>query len=146
MSKKKIYRAGLIPYVIEDDKISMMFMKPSDPKFGGSVFQIAKGKIDSGESSEDAAVREAKEELGLFQPNIDGQIKFLGQFLGRTDMYIAKIKEKNMFGDTTYETAATKWMTPEEFNQSGRDIHKPVIKAATRYIMRKENKNEIENN
>lgn len=139
MSKKKIYRSGLIPYIIEGDKIEMLFMKPSDEKFGGNIWQIAKGKIDPGESSEEAAVREAKEELGLFNPNIDGPTKFLGQFLGRTDMYVAKIKEKNMFGDYTDETGSTKWMTPEQFQKEGRDIHKPVIKAVTRYIIKKEN-------
>lgn len=142
MTKKKIYRAGLIPYVIEGGEIQMMFMKPSDEHFGGDVFQIAKGKIDPGESSEDAAVREAKEELGLFPPNIDGNSKYLGQFLGRTDMYVAKIKEKEMFGDYTDETRAVKWMTPDNFQKEGRDIHKPVIRAASRYITKKENLND----
>jgi 8-oxo-dGTP pyrophosphatase MutT (NUDIX family) len=138
MTKKKIYRAGFVPYIVENGKVMMLFMKPSEAKFGGDVWQIAKGKIDPGESSEDAAVREAKEELGLFPPNIDGHAKFLGQFLGRTDMYVGKMKEKEMFGDYTFETGAVKWMSPDEFQKIGRDIHKPVIKAASRYVIRKE--------
>ena len=35
--KKLVYRAGLIPYIVENDKITMMFMRPSDPEFGGSL-------------------------------------------------------------------------------------------------------------
>ena len=142
MNKKKIYRAGLIPYVIDNNEISMMFMKPSEKKFGGDSFQISKGKVDEGETAKEAANREAKEELGLFSPNIEGDVRHLGKFLGRTDVYVAKIKEKNMFGDYTYETGDVKWMTPDDFQKEGRDIHKPVIRAATRFIIKKENLNE----
>ena len=39
-----------------------------------------------------------------------------------------------MFGDPTYETAETKWMTPDEFQHSGRGLHKAVVKAAVRAI------------
>lgn len=138
MSKKKIYRAGFIPYIIEKDEIKILFMKPSDPKFGGDVWQIAKGKVDPGETPEQAAVREAQEELGLFKPNIDGNKKHLGQFLGRTDIYVGKMKDKDMFGDFMHETASTKWMSPKEFYSDGREIHKPIIRAAERHIKKKE--------
>jgi len=43
MSKEVVYRAGVIPYFIENDEIKMLFMKPSKEKFGGNKFQIAKG-------------------------------------------------------------------------------------------------------
>lgn len=147
MTKKKIYRAGFLPYHLNgDDKIEFLFMKPSDPEYGGSEFQMSKGKIDPGETPEQAAFREAKEELGLFKPNVIGDVKHLGNFLGRTEVYVGKIKDKNMFGDTTFETKETKWMTSEEFDKEGRDIHKPVIRSATRYINKKENlRNEDEN-
>ena len=138
MTKEKVYRAGVIPYYIKDDNVEMLFMKPSDPKFGGSDFQIAKGKKEDGESDEEAAFREASEELGLFKGNIIDKHD-LGNFLGRTRIYIAEIKDKDMFGDPHFETGEVKWMTPKEFDKEGRTLHRPIVKAAARWI----NKNKI---
>lgn len=138
MSKKKTERAGVIPYYIDDGQIKMMFMKPSDPKYGGASFQIAKGKQEEGEEPLEAGLREANEELGLFKGNVTATHN-LGKFLGRTHIYVAKIKDPDMFGDTCDETEETSWMTPEEFQADGRDLHKPIVKAAVRHIKEKEN-------
>jgi 8-oxo-dGTP pyrophosphatase MutT (NUDIX family) len=133
-SKKLIYRAGVIPYHIDEDgKASMLFMRPSDADFGGNTFQLAKGKIDPGENSEQAALREGKEELGLFSGNIE-KIHDLGNFLGRTQVYVAKVKDKTMFGDPHFETEEVKWMSLQEFLEIGRPLHKPLVKAAHRWI------------
>ena len=137
MAKNKQNRGGVIPYYIEDDEVKMMFMQPSDGKYGGSDFQIAKGKIDEGESIEDGAFREAEEELGLFLPNTKNR-KNLGTFLGRMTVYIVEVIDPSAdkFGDPVEETAAVKWMTPDEFQAEGRDLHKPIIKAAARSLER----------
>lgn len=135
--KKKINRAGVVPYIIEDGVIKMLFMLPSKAEYGGGVFQIAKGKFEEGETAEEAAFREASEELGLFLPNVSEKWK-LGKFLGRTHVYVAKIKDKDQFGEPHFETRETKWMTPEEFQKTGRNLHKPVIKAVVRMIEDKE--------
>jgi len=138
MSKKKVYRAGVIPfYIDESGNIQMMFMMPSEAKFGGDVFQVAKGKREKGESDKEAGFREASEELGLFKGNVEESYK-LGNFLGRTMIYIAKIKDREMFGDPHHETKETTWMTPDEFQSKGRDLHKPIVKAAVRLIKDKE--------
>ena len=139
MSKELIYRAGVIPYYIDDGEIKMLFMKPSKKKFGGAEFQIAKGKREKGESDEKAAFREAREELGLFSGNVSWRTD-LGTFLGRTHVYLAKIDDPDKFGDPCDETGATKWLTPKEFKNSGRPIHRPVVKAAVRQIKKQEKK------
>ena len=134
MSKNNIDRGGVIPYYIADNgDIMMMFMKPSDSRYGGKEFQIAKGKIEEGESIEDGAFREAAEELGLFIPNTRNH-KLLGTFLGRTTVYLAEVIDKDKFGDPTDETSDVAWMTPEQFQSEGRDLHKPIVKAALRAI------------
>jgi 8-oxo-dGTP pyrophosphatase MutT (NUDIX family) len=122
---------------MEDDKIKMLFMKPSKKKFGGNEFQIAKGKQEEGESDEETAFRKAREELGLFSGNVSKRTD-LGTFLGRTRVYLAKIEDPDKFGDPCSETGEVKWMTPEEFQKSGRSIHRPVIKAAVRKIKKLE--------
>lgn len=142
MAKKKIYRSGVIPYYIKDGEILMLFMKPSKPKFGGDVFQIAKGKHEKGESALEAGMREANEELGLFSGNVNN-IHELGEFLGRTTMFVAEIEDPDKFGDPHFETSEVKWMSPEEFQKEGRDLHKPVVKAAVRWI-KKQDKSKIE--
>ena len=133
MGKEIIYRAGVIPFYVEDDEIKMLFMKPSDPKHGGKDFQIAKGKREEGETDEETAFREAREELGLFSGNVI-QRTDLGTFLGRTRIFLAEIKDKDMFGDPDDEVSEVKWLTPDKFNSKGRTIHRPVVKAATRKI------------
>jgi 8-oxo-dGTP pyrophosphatase MutT (NUDIX family) len=134
---EKIYRAGVIPYQVTDGKIEMMFMKPSDPKYGGKEFQIAKGRYEDGETAYNAALREASEELGLWHGNIT-ETHDLGTFMGRTSIYLTKIRDRGMFGDPCFETGEVAWLTPEEFEAIGRDLHKPVIKAAVRLIKEKE--------
>ncbi len=131
----KINRAGLIPYFINENKEhEMFFMKPSDPDYGGPDFQIAKGKVDPGETAKEAAIREAKEELGLFEGNIVGDVVYVDKFLVRTDIFICEIKDPELFGIPHYETGDTKWMTESEFLETGRVLHRPVVQAAMRVI------------
>ena len=133
MSKKKIYRSGVIPYYIKEGELKMLFMKPSNPKFGGETFQIAKGKHEEGESSLETGLREAGEELGLFSGNVIHTDE-IGEFMGRTTIFVSEITDPDKFGDPCDETGEVKWMTPEEFQKEGRDLHKPVVKAAVRHI------------
>jgi hypothetical protein len=52
--KKLTFRAGTIPYIIEDGEVKMMFMRPSNSEYGGDAFQLAKGKVEDGESNYEA--------------------------------------------------------------------------------------------
>lgn len=126
---KKVYRAGTIPYIVEDGVVKMMFMRPSDSEYGGDKLQLAKGKVEDGERTMDAALREAKEELGLFVGNVV-RTEEVGVFMGRTTVYVAKIKDRIMFGEPSFETAETAWLTLDEFLAEGRELHRPVVQAA----------------
>lgn len=130
-SNKPIIRAGLIPFIRENDQIYMMFMRPADPKYGGDKLQIAKGKVDPGENPFDAAVREGGEELGVTQKNIKW-IKKVGIFLKTHHIYIAEMhsNDKNLFTIPHFETSETEWVTLEEFMKIGRDLHKPIVKSS----------------
>jgi 8-oxo-dGTP pyrophosphatase MutT (NUDIX family) len=129
MKNKRVPRAGLIPYIIEDNIVKMMLMKPSNPKYGGNQFQIAKGKVDEGEISIDAATREANEELGLTKENC-GEVLLLGTYMRYTDVYFTRVNSSapSHFIDTTYETGETIWYTFDEFYKNGRSIHIPIIR------------------
>ena len=137
---KKITRAGTIPYVIEDDEIVMYFMKPSDAKYGGCAdgiarFQVAKGKMEPEDDHYlETAIREAEEELGLIQDNIKGEVSYLGNYLGRTKVYICRVKDKILFNEPHFETGETAWMTEEQFLQDGRPLHHYIIQDAVQKI------------
>lgn len=133
--KKYIYRAGMVPYIInEDNEIQMMFMKPSNSKYGGSDYQIAKGRVDDEDDSHlSTAIREAREELGLFESNTEAIYEF-GVVLGRTTLFFAKVIDQEMFGITDEETESTTWMTMQEFLVDGRPLHVPVIQEVYKRI------------
>lgn len=131
---KQIWRAGLIPFFINDDgAIEMLFMIPSDQRYGGSDPQMAKGRIDDDEQPEETALREAKEELGLVTGNIAGELKYFGVHLGRTHVYACEVKSKDRFGMFSYETQDTRWMTEDDFRKNGRDIHRKIVSMVADY-------------
>lgn len=134
-----VYRCGLIPYYMEDDgTIKMLFMIPSNQEYGGNLYQIAKGKVEPDDQSwEDCAIREAREETGFFQGN-SLLIEEVGMFMGRTTIFVAKVKNKDLFGLPSDETQTTKFHTIEEFMAEGRDLHKPVVSACYRHILKME--------
>lgn len=133
-SPKQIWRAGLVPfYINEDGSIEMLFMIPSDQRYGGSDPQMAKGRIDDDEQPEETALREAKEELGLVAGNIDGDLEYFGVHLGRTHVYACEVKSKDRFGMFSYETQETRWMTEDDFRKNGRDIHRKIVSMVADY-------------
>lgn len=132
--KTKLFRAGLLPYIVENGEVKFLFMKPADSRYGGDRFQIAKGKIEDGETECEAAVREASEELGLVPENIEPPL-YLGDFLGRTSIFLAKIKDKSQFGPPHFETCETAWLTVNQFNDIGRKLHSPIVECAADIVL-----------
>lgn len=133
-----VYRAGAIPYIIEDGQIQMLFMRPSFHEFGTFTYQIPKGKVEEDDENHLlAALRECREEVGLFLGNVI-RTDEVGVFMGRTTVFVTKIKNKDMFGLPSDETESVKWMTPEQFQLEGRDLHRPTVSAAVRLIKKLE--------
>lgn len=130
--KEKIFRAGIIPYYITDNRVELLFMRPSDSRFGGNEFQIAKGKQESDENALDAALREGYEELGLLKENC-GDFIDIGYHLGRTHFWAVKILDKNNFIKPHFETEETCWLSESELDVI-RNIHKPVIQYTLKLI------------
>jgi 8-oxo-dGTP pyrophosphatase MutT (NUDIX family) len=135
--KKILFRAGMIPYLIEDDEVLMMFMKPSDTMYGGDEFQMCKGVVEEDEDFRTAALRESAEELGLRNENILS-VTELGNFLGRTTVFVAKVKDRVSFDPFHYETSDVTWLTCDEFLKIGRELHKEIIQLADQVIRKEE--------
>lgn len=132
--KKKIIRAGVIPFFIKSGKLEMLFMKPSDPKYGGPKWQIAKGEIDEGETPIKAAFREGKEELGLLRSNVD-QLFALGSFFNGTfHLFAVTVKSKKRFAKFGEETGAVRWMNWGEIFTEGRREQIKLLSAAYKAV------------
>ena len=138
IKKTSVKRAAVIPYfVTEDGSVLMMFMSPSDSKYGGSDPQLAKGKVDpEDESIQDTAFRETHEELGLRKSNIHkDSVKFYGTILGNTDLFYCRVIDQTSFDEPHYETEKTFWLTNEEFGLQGRPLHIDIVNEVSMQIM-----------
>lgn len=129
-------KAGFIPYMFDQStgQLKMLFMVASDPKFGGPKPMISKGTIEEGEETLHAAIREAKEELGLKAKNLKNEpFKLWEGFVSlRTSkydltVYAAEIKDKTDFDKWESETLYATWMTNESFQEKGRRDHKEIV-------------------
>lgn len=130
-------KAGLIPYIIVDGEPEFLTMTSSDATYGGDKPMLSKGGIDPGETPEQAAIREAEEELGLRRSNLAGPVKLAlsdtirgmqGEY--QMDIFYAPVRSKTDFDKPHYETLHTTWMTLEDLRREGRGSHLRFFKAA----------------
>ena len=128
---KNIYRAGILPYIVRADApVEFLFMKPSNPRYGGPDWQIAKGRVEDDDvDNMSAALREGYEELGLKTSNIIS-IRELGMYLGRTNIFICEVMTKDDFDPFHFETGEIMWMTSHEFQITGRELHHKIVNIA----------------
>ena len=135
-------KAGFIPYYIDlDGEIKMLFMTPSDPFYGGPDPQIAKGGIDSNDSALSTALREAAEELGLKESNIElDTLHLIGSDHPEPSReyslttYAAMVNDPTDFLTPHYETGSTHWLTLAEFEKVGRQCHRAIVRKLVRLI------------
>lgn len=104
-----------------------LYMVPSDPKFGGSSPQFAKGRLDGKTDAKEEAIREGEEELGLRRSNMAAApwLAWSGKVTGldeeyTMDVYAVLVEDENAFDKPHYETAETVWLTRSEFTTKGR--------------------------
>lgn len=136
-----VQKAGVIPFCVSPDGVTrMMFMSPSDPAYGGPLPQIAKGGVDHGESTKEAAIREGEEELGLKRNNIISvqaippvAMSGLKAFYTMS-IFAVKVKNQKDFGTPHFETGKVYWLTLEEFLTRGRKNQQLLVKAAASVI------------
>lgn len=129
-------KAGLVPYIFENGVPIFMFMIPSDPAYGGHKPSIAKGTIDPGENTTQAAVREAEEELGLIASNMDKKTLFADYVNAAQHgddstyhftVYSCQVKNKHNFGKPHFETGSVHWLSADDFKIYGRKSHVKII-------------------
>lgn len=128
-------KAGGIPYFIEKDRtVSVRLMVPSNPKFGGTQPQIAKGNVEHNINSafvnKDVALwfsafKEMNEEVGLPYDNIEDYWYY--SKLQNIHVFGVKVRSKTMFVKPHYESAYALWLTKEEVSAMARDWQRKFI-------------------
>ena len=122
-------RSGVVPYYLNAEHQLMVYlMRPSDPDYGGTDWQIAKGGVEPGLSLVVNAMKEGQEELGLKLNNTLGE-----PWLVTTDVrlsitvFAVQIQDPEDFDQPHYETGDTTWLSlPAELHQV-RDIHQHIL-------------------
>lgn len=139
-------KAGVIPYFIDlaNRKILVCTMIPSDPAYGGTSPQFPKGHVDAGENPQQAAVREAQEEVGLLPANVLSvwpidKVMYAGA-LGTYDMfwYAAQLKSQAL-GKAHFETGAVDWHDSRQLlsiiRKNQLEIYKKFLEMATNKLI-----------
>jgi len=135
-------RAGFLPYVMVDGEPLFYFMIPSKENFGGLMPQVAKGRVDKGENVFDAALREAREELGLKRSNLKPEtikLAWRGKLRGKTEtyemtVYTGELKDKRDFKQPHHETGERRWLTASQFSKEGAEQQIKIVNAAKKLI------------
>lgn len=97
--------------VVFDEKSRVLLREPAG-HFGGYAWTFAKGRADSGESPEEAALREVREETGVEAEII---MEIPGWFVGTTsDTRFFVMRPLVDHGDFRSETATVRWATFKE--------------------------------
>ena len=121
MQKKKLplkreFSAGGVCFKKEDSKIFIVIYKPE----GRNAWQLPKGWIDKGESSQEAAIREVKEEGGV-EGKIIQKIDTIKYFFNWQDEKIFKTVTfylmeyvKGRPEDHTWEAETAEWIEIDE--------------------------------
>jgi 8-oxo-dGTP pyrophosphatase MutT (NUDIX family) len=133
-------KAGMIPFYIDNDKLKIMLVIPSDPAYGGSNYQISKGRQDGNEKPIETAKREAKEEMGIkklsdvFQVSktiLTGMTRSYNFFL-----FAGKMNDPNDLGKVDFEISHRDWLDADNL-QNIRGTQKDLIYKAIKKIKRK---------
>lgn len=98
--------------VLIDEAGRVLLREPTN-HYGGYVWTFAKGKIDAGETPEQAALREVREETGYRAEIVEA---IPGQFQGTTGFTLMFVMRPIGTPDVppSSETNATKWVTFQE--------------------------------
>lgn len=137
---KREFSAGGIVVKRERGRLKVLLIKD-----GYGRWTWPKGNIGKGESTEDAALRETKEETGLKKLQIIEEIdkinyfyRFHGDLIFKTVyLFLMEAKGREKFKIQASEIQDAKWFTPEEALETvaykgSKEILKKVIKIARR--------------
>lgn len=130
-------KAGVVPFYIENNNIKIMLVIPSNPAYGGTHYQISKGRQDGNEKPIETAKREAFEEMGLDKSNVSdfffcAKEKIQGMTRSyNLHIFAAEIKNPLKFSKSDFEIKTKNWIDADNImiiRRTQQSLIKKVIK------------------
>jgi 8-oxo-dGTP pyrophosphatase MutT (NUDIX family) len=134
IKKKKRARAGIYPVFIDQNgQMWVCLMIPSDPAYGGPQPQMGKGRVDDGQTNEEAAVREGEEELGLRRDNM-GKVELITRqtiagLQTSYDIYVYStiVEDPKAFDEPHYESSWAGFLEIDDAIARTRSNQRPFL-------------------
>jgi 8-oxo-dGTP pyrophosphatase MutT (NUDIX family) len=112
-------------------------MKPSNPNYGGTYYQLAKGKVDPGFTVEETARKEVMEEVGLVDSNIKNlffiEVDVIKNY--RIHIYAAEVIDPDALLPFHYETGDVQWLNVSDIQTKVRKSQHNIIYKAVEAII-----------
>ena len=115
---KKVTKDKVLIYVVRDGHL--LVFRHTDYSYEEVGIQVPAGSIRTGESPEDAALREAREETGLTEFKI---VKKLGEAEYDISPYRFEIQRRHVFHLELLEETPQRWTSWEEHDGQGEPTH-----------------------
>lgn len=122
-------KSACLPFHKENEKIKMLFMRPSNPLYGGTYLQLPKGTIENGYNPEETIKKELEEEVGLVESNIEHLIFLFKDKLKDCNVYVyaAQVIDTNALQPFHYETSEVKWLYVNDVKHEVRKSQHSII-------------------
>ena len=135
---KHIHSAGIITYTIDNDKILYLLLR-----YGAGHWDLPKGKIENGETKQEAALRELMEETGLtveLDNNFEETIGYIftdhDKQLAQKTAYFFVGRATNTNVTLSHEHTDFKWLPYKDaLEQLTYDNAKTLLKKANKHII-----------
>lgn len=111
---EKVIKDKVLVYVVRDSKL--LVFRHTDYSYEQVGIQVPAGSIRPGESPQDAALREAREETGLTDFKI---VRKLGEFTYDISPYRWEVQRRHVFELELCEPAPERWASQEDHDGQG---------------------------
>lgn len=135
---KQLYSAGIITYTKEDHEILYLILQ-----YGAGHWDFPKGKLEKGETKQEAALRELMEETGLtaqLDNNFEETFQYIftdyDQQLAQKTVYFFVGKTQSKSVTLSHEHTDYKWLPYNDaLEQLTYDNAKKLLEKAHQYIL-----------
>lgn len=111
---EKVVKEKVLVYVVRDGKL--LVFRHIDYSYEEVGIQVPAGSIRPGESPQDAALREAREETGLSEFKV---LRKLGEFTYDISPYRWELQQRHVFELELCEPAPERWDSQEDHDGQG---------------------------
>ncbi|BCB74535.1 NUDIX domain-containing protein [Phytohabitans flavus] len=115
---EKVMKDKVLCYIVRDGRL--LVFRHTDYSYEEAGIQVPAGSVRAGETPEDAALREAREEIGLKEFKVVGK---LGEVEYDISPYRFEIQKRHVFHLELVESAPERWASQEDHDGEREPTH-----------------------